>query len=122
MLVGHSFGGLFAAYALLENPRLFTHYLICSPSFWYYDQYMLKREENFSKRHKRLPANVFLSVGEMEEHTGSDMASNTLRFTALLKSRNYIGLNVIQKIFNGENHCEVITPSYQAGLKWALKK
>jgi len=122
VLVGHSFGGLFASYALLEKPRLFTQYLICSPSLWYHDQYMFKLEENFSKRHKQLLANVFLSVGETEENVGSGMASNTLRFTALLESRNYKGLNLNQKFFNGENHCEVVAPSFQAGLKWALKK
>lgn len=122
VLVGHSFGGLFAAYALLENPRLFTHYLICSPSLWYHDGYMFEREEKFSKSHKQLKANVFLSTGEMEENVGSGMASNTLRFTALLKSRNYKDLNIIQKFFNGDGHCEVVAPSYQAGLKWALKK
>ena len=122
VLIGHSLGGLFASYALLENPRLFTHYLICSPSLWYHNQYMFELEEKFSKRHKLLKANVFLSVGETEEDVGSGMASNTLRFTALLKSRNYKGLNIIQKFFNSENHCEVVAPSYQAGLKWALKK
>jgi len=122
VLVGHSFGGLFAAYALLENPRLFTHYLICSPSFWYHEQYMFEREENFSKRHKQMKANVFISTGDMEENVVYGMASNTMRFTALLKSRNYKGLNVIQKIFEGDGHCEVVAPSYQAGLKWALKK
>jgi len=122
ILAGHSFGGLFAAYTLFENPKLFTHYLVCSPSLWYHENLMFEREENFSKRHKQLKANVFLSAGEMEEFPGSNMASNTLRLAALLKSRNYKGLNIVQKFFNGENHCEVAAPSYQAGLKWALKK
>jgi len=122
ILVGHSFGGLFAAYVLFENSRLFTHYLICSQSLWWHNQYMFEQEKDFSKRHKQLKANVFLSTGEMEERVGSNMASNTLRFTALLKSRNYKSLNIVQKIFTGENHCEVVAPSYQTGLKWALKK
>lgn len=122
VLAGHSLGGLFAAYALFENPRLFTHYLICSPSLWFHDQYIFEREENYSKRHKQLHANVFLSTGEMEESAGRNMTTNPLRFTTLLTSRNYKGLNVIQKFFNGEGHCEVIAPSFQAGLKWALKK
>ena len=122
VLAGHSFGGLFAAYTLFETPKLFTHYLICSPSLWYHENYMFEREKDFSKRHKQLKANVFLSAGEMEENVGSGMASNTLRFTALLKSRNYKNLNIVQKIYNGENHCEVVAPSFQAGLKWALKR
>ncbi|HSG43546.1 MAG TPA: alpha/beta hydrolase-fold protein [Anaerolineales bacterium] len=122
VLVGHSFGGLFAAYALLEKPRLFTHYLVCSPSLWWHDQYMFDREKDFAKRHRQLKANVYLSAGDLEENANSGMASNTLRFSAILQSRSYKGLNIVQEIFNAKKHCEVVAPSYQAGLKWALKK
>jgi uncharacterized protein len=122
ILVGHSLGGLFAAYALFNNPKLFESYLISSPSLWYHDKYMFKQEEKFSRRHKRLPARVYLSVGELEEFVDDGMATNMIRFATLLKSRNYKGLSLVQQIFNGENHCEVAAPAMHAGLKWTLKK
>ena len=122
ILAGHSFGGLFATFVLFENPKLFKNYIISSPSLWYHDKHMFKIEDVYSKRHKQLQAQVFLSAGELEENTNSGMASNMLRFAALLKGRNYKSLTLVQKIFNGENHCEVVAPALQAGLKWALKK
>ncbi len=35
ILSGHSFGGLFALYVLLQHPDAFTHYVIGSPSLWW---------------------------------------------------------------------------------------
>jgi len=122
ILAGHSLGGLFTAYALLKSPILFKSYIISSPSLWYHNKYMFDYEENFSKHHKTLPANAFFSVGEMEEFVEDGMATNMLRFVTLMESRKYKGLNLVKKFFSGENHCEVIPPALQAGLKWALKK
>ena len=34
-LIGHSFGGLFGLYALINRPELFANYLIIDPSMWY---------------------------------------------------------------------------------------
>lgn len=36
VLVGHSYGGLFAAWTLLNAPRSFAGYIIVSPSLWYH--------------------------------------------------------------------------------------
>ena len=35
MIVGHSLGGLFGAYALLKEPSLFADYILTSPSLWF---------------------------------------------------------------------------------------
>jgi hypothetical protein len=45
-----------------------------------------------------------------------------VRFGAILKSRKYKGLSLVTQIFANENHCEVIAPGFQAGLKMALKQ
>lgn len=42
ILYGHSFGGLFAMYALLQEPQLFSSYLIVDPSFWWDNGYLNK--------------------------------------------------------------------------------
>jgi|WetSurMetagenome_2_1015567.scaffolds.fasta_scaffold03474_2 predicted alpha/beta superfamily hydrolase len=42
VIVGHSFGGLFAMYALLNDPGLFEAYIAIDPSFWYKDQMVVK--------------------------------------------------------------------------------
>jgi predicted alpha/beta superfamily hydrolase len=42
MLFGHSAGGLFAMYALLNEPQLFNGYLAIDPAFWWDDGYINK--------------------------------------------------------------------------------
>lgn len=42
ILYGHSFGGLFATYAMLHEPQLFASYIAVDPSFWYDGGYTKK--------------------------------------------------------------------------------
>lgn len=46
-LFGHSFGGMFAIYALFTRPALFDHIVAASPSLWWYDRYLLTPERPF---------------------------------------------------------------------------
>lgn len=43
ILLGHSFGGLFTIYTLLEAPELFDDYIAIDPSLWWDDQVIYKR-------------------------------------------------------------------------------
>jgi predicted alpha/beta superfamily hydrolase len=122
ILAGHSYGGLFSAFALLKEPGLFESYIVASPSLGYGDQYVFKQEEEYARSHKKLPANVYLCVGGLEESTESFMVSNMIRFGAILEGRKYKGLSLVRQIFPNENHCEVVPLCFQAGLKRALKK
>jgi hypothetical protein len=121
ILVGHSDGGLFAAFALFEEPGLFESYIVGSPG-GYVSCDVFKQEEQFAKRHKKLHAKVHLWVGGSEESINDPRESNMVRFGAILESRKYTGLSLVRQIFANENHCEVIAPGFQAGLKMALKQ
>jgi uncharacterized protein len=122
VLAGHSLGGLFAAYALFDEPELFDTYVINSPSLWDVDRFLFRQEEMYAKDHKTLKARAYLSMGEYEEDVNNTMLSDMLRFVAVLESRSYEELALTKQIFMGLNHCEVIAPGFQAGLKMALKK
>ena len=120
ILVGHSDGGVFTAFALFEEPGLFENYIVGSPGL--VTTGIFEQEEQFSKRHKKLSAKVHLWVGGAEESANDPKVSNIIRFGAILESRKYKGLSLVRQIFNNENHCEVIAPGFQAGLKMALKQ
>lgn len=122
VVAGHSLGGLFTAFALFNEPTLFDTYLICSPSLYMHDRLILKLEEQFAKRRKRLPAKVYLSVGELEEGSRDTMVGDLVHLAAMLESRKHKGLTLRKQIFLDLNHCEVVAPGFQAGLKFALKK
>ena len=122
ILAGHSYGGLFALFALFEAPDLFDTFIIGSPSLSYGDQFMFQREETFARDHKQLPAEVYLFVGELEESIDDTTATDTLRLAAILQGRQYEGLSLVKQVFLDQNHCEVAAPGLQWGLKHALKK
>ena len=122
VIAGHSLGGLFTAYALFNEPTLFDTFLVCSPSLDMHDRLILKLEEQYAKRHKRLATKVYLSVGELEENSQNTMVRDFVRFATLLQSRKHKGLTLRKQIFLDLNHCDVVAPGFQAGLKFALKK
>lgn len=120
ILLGHSLAANFAAFALFEEPELFESYIIASPGPGDDDRSGFRTEESFAKDHKRLPAKVFLSIGELEESAENTSLTDTLRFATILASRNYEGLTLVKKVFEDRNHCEVVAPAFQAGLMFAL--
>lgn len=122
VVAGHSLGGLFTAYALFTELNLFDSFLVCSPSLSMHDHLILKLEEQYAKRHKRLAAKVYLSIGELEESPRDTMVGDVVHLASMLQSRKHKGLTLRKQIFPDLNHCDVIAPSFQAGLKFALKK
>ncbi len=122
VLVGHSYGGLFALFAMFQDPGLFRSYIAASPYLRNQGPSVLTMENEFAKNHKNLEAQLYLAAGELEESTEDTTLTDMYRFAALLESRNYKGLSIIQQVFADNNHCEVVAPAFQAGLKMALKK
>jgi uncharacterized protein len=122
ILVGHSYGGLFAAFAMFEAPDLFDTLIVGSPTLSYGNRCTFEREEAFAKEHKQLPANVYLYVGGLEEAINDSTVTDTLRLAAILQGRNYERFSLVKQVFRDLGHCEVVAPGFQAGLKLALKK
>jgi uncharacterized protein len=69
ILVGHSFGGLFAVHALMNRPESFNAYIAISPSLWWNDGELVR---GAAKALERLPERerfLYLSMGD----EGDDM-------------------------------------------------
>lgn len=106
---GASLGGLFVAYAMLEEPDLFTRYALVSPSLWYpwgrEQGIVLSREPEFAKQHPTFAKTVYLSVGS-EEDPG--MIAVSWRFVAQLctslSKGYYKGLDLGAEILPGQPH------------------
>jgi len=65
-IVGHSFGGLLAAYALVARSGLFQRYVISSPALWWGDGYVLGLERKLASDRRDLPGRAFFSIGGLE--------------------------------------------------------
>ena len=121
ILAGHSHGGLFSVFAMFQKPALFRSYIASSPSLNFADYAPFNLESEYAKKHQELPAQMYLSVGELEIDANTTDLTDMYRFAALLESRKYTGFSLTKQVFPDCNHCEVIAPALQAGLKMALR-
>jgi len=73
-LFGHSYGGLFTLYALLNRPQAFNGYVAASPSIWWYQGYIERTLAAFEARARQQPpdARLLLTVGSAEEPAADD--------------------------------------------------
>ncbi|MBI1212777.1 MAG: hypothetical protein GC190_15040 [Alphaproteobacteria bacterium] len=113
-IIGHSYGGLFATYVLLTEPSMYKRYIIVSPSLWYSDRMAFQMEEAAAARGEPASADVFLSVGALEN---SQMPNDLRDFYNRLKSRNRPGLKLTLQIFDDERHDSVFPGAVTRGLR-----
>lgn len=65
-ILGHSFGGLCAAYAFANHNEVFENYIVLSPSLWYDNEIVLGLERDHRDTNKGNHQLVFLGLGELE--------------------------------------------------------
>jgi uncharacterized protein len=109
-LAGHSYAGLFAVYALAQQPDLFHRYLIMSPALWF-DDGKIYDVAPAPTDHART---VFLAADTPRGETRSDMANNVLRLNERLLAQP--NLSVSHALILGENHNSMVAPAAQRGL------
>jgi len=63
ILIGHSYGGLFATYTLLNRPDVFNAYIAISPSLGWDHEALVKSAEQFVADHKDLRASWYMTIG-----------------------------------------------------------
>lgn len=133
-LFGHSFGGLFTLYALINDPGLFDSYVAASPSIWFEDQ--LIKKDNVRKRLEPKLAvtgatpRVLITVGEYEQAADPDYPPPRVD---ILMSRNQVsnardfaewlklpGIAAKFELVPGEDHGTVIPVAVARGVRWGL--
>jgi predicted alpha/beta superfamily hydrolase len=67
ILVGHSFGGLFAFETMLEEPEAFSAYFVLSPSLWFGDEALLAKQKETPTDSAMYDRYVYLAMGEEGE-------------------------------------------------------
>jgi uncharacterized protein len=120
MIVGNSFGGAFATYALLARPGLFRNYLIVSPSLWYDHKMIFAMADRYIAGHRALPVRVFFSVGGEENQpppSGSMMVDDLKTFFGKLSAANLSGYEASLVVFSGESHESVLPAALSRGIR-----
>ena len=99
---GYSIGGLFALYTLFTQPNTFSRYIIGSPYLIWDDYSIFDYEENSPEKISDKKINLFISVGS--EESEEKYFNPTDELVLKLQERNYSGLNLETKVFDGSTH------------------
>ena len=110
-LFGHSLGGLFGGYCLLNKPGLFQKYSMNSPSLWWNNGELIPQVDSIA--HRNPGKYIFLSAGRSE---GNFMTAPVERFEKSLRNK-FPGVNLTLKIFDDETHLSVVPVVISRTLK-----
>jgi predicted alpha/beta superfamily hydrolase len=107
-ITGHSQGGLFAAYCLINSDGYFTRFGINSPAlYWDNEKVLNQAVSQFSLNESfDIPATkVFISVGGND---GKDYVSQMKKLQTSLANADYENIDLSWQIFDGESHGSVV--------------
>jgi predicted alpha/beta superfamily hydrolase len=113
-LGGHSLGGLFTAYALLNDPTIFKRYWIGSPSLWWDKEKIQTTVPAARARAEPAKGRALLTVGANE---GPIMVPPMQRMAAALRL-GFPGLTIGSVVFPDESHVSVLGASISRALRF----
>lgn len=82
LLEGHSFGGLFCTYVLMNKPELFNAFIIQAPALWWNKEEMTEQAKDFFNSNDSLAITVYLGAGGAE---GWGMRQELARYVDVIK-------------------------------------
>ncbi len=115
VLLGHSFGGLFCAYAFTKDNDVFGNYLMLSPSLWYDNEILFDFEKEVRDVLKDQIQLVFLGIGELE-NAGRMQAPFKAFYHALTKY--YPGTKLLKNSVPHLDHMGSKNPNIEKALEF----
>ncbi len=119
-LLGHSHGGTFAIYTLLERPGLFQRIVAASPALMLDHGALLGSARAKLKAGLASPVRLELSAGEQDDLERA-IANSTKDFVKLLDELKPAKLDYRFTFYPGENHNSVRFASFPPGLYWIYR-
>lgn len=121
MLVGESFGGLFASYSLLHKQELFTDYLLIDPTAVWDDDY-LNRTHDLAFKGVTVNSNVYFAFANNSHLGALGLANYEMgsEFAAKMIKQSSKQALAKQQYFANETHGTVAFLAWYHGLKQLL--
>ncbi len=120
LLVGHSFGGLFAINTLLHHPDAFHAYVALDPSLWWDHRKVYSEAEKVWKTSEFHHLNLFVAMAKNEDRPDdAQKHSATIHqfCTEVLPSFPANGLISAWKYYEKEDHGTVILPGIYDAMR-----
>lgn len=113
ILVGHSFGGTFATYALLSDPDIFDAYIAISPYLIYDNGDVIKNAENDLKSKYKNNKHFYMTLGDEP-----DYVATLDKFESIIKNKAPQNLDFTYIQMKDENHNSIPHLSIYNGLEF----
>jgi hypothetical protein len=136
-LIGHSYGGLFTVYTLINKPDLFANYLAIDPSLDWDNQQIIKEAEGLLSSQSFKNKSLFMSLSGQLHMQNSDItienvmqdttdftlfSRSNIAFSDLVKKNAHNELYYNWKFYPNDLHGTIPFPSIMDGLisifKW----
>lgn len=106
VIFGHSLTGLYLLHQISTSPKIFTDYIIMSPSVWWNDREALSYDYSLLSMSN---SKVWVSTGALE----GDLTEDIITLSNVLPSEN-----TTVKIFNEENHLSIVHASIHSAFRY----
>lgn len=118
-LLGHSFGGYFSLYSLLNQIEAkrndFKNFVSASPTLWYNNFYLSQLPDKLRELNNKDFINIFLSVGGLEDSTWNISPVKT--FAGQIEKTGLKNIILESRIYNRLEHMDVAQLSFVKGLQ-----
>lgn len=119
VLEGHSFGGLFGVYTLMEKTELFDAYIIQSPALWWNKEEMTEKAKTFFELRTSLNKAIYFGIGGGD---GWGMRQELLRYVDVIKDNEPKGLHWMNEEVGDEGHDSARLLLNYYGLKFIFSE
>ncbi len=132
VLMGHSLGGYFTSYALLQNvlgrQNSFSGFIAASPSLHYNKYYLLDQFKTIAQQQSgNNKVKAYFTFGELEDKEDEDEPNSkkigevAKEMTTFLAEKQSKSLDFKCDIFSNLAHMDTPIPSFIKGLQWTLQ-
>ncbi len=115
-IIGHSFGGLFGAFAFTRHNEVFGNYLLLSPSLFYDNSVILQYEQQSRDAIKETSQLVFIGAGSTETAL---LPANDLLYQRLTKY--YPNTRAIFNLVDGKGHMTSKDSNIETAISFYFK-
>lgn len=113
-IAGHSFGGLFTVFSLMQKPAFFQGYIALSPSLGRNDEQQVSLAKAFVQRQGIPQQRLFVAVG----NEGGYTQLSTEKFMQVLQDAKLGPLHSKYLHLREENHVSITIPGFHQGLRY----
>ncbi|MBA2650731.1 MAG: alpha/beta hydrolase [Tatlockia sp.] len=114
--VGHSFGGLFGVYLLINHPHLFNNYIIVSPSLWYDNNFLLKMARSKQDFNLSQSTKVCFIIGGQENKGDYRMVEDLTTLSTIIGTKPHKNLYAFFEVIKDMDHDTVFPTALTKGL------